>query len=54
MKRLNRGPYPGLSEATGQRLVGLGLAVARPDGVGISSYGRELVITMLLEGRHKD
>lgn len=54
LKRLNRGPYPGLSEATRQRLIDLGLAVARPGGVGISRYGRELVITKLLEGRQVD
>jgi hypothetical protein len=54
LKRLNRGPYPDLSEATGLRLVGLGLAVARPNGVGISRYGRELVINMLLEARQKN
>lgn len=54
LKRLNRGPYPGLAGTLGRRLVGLGLAVSRPDGIGISRLGRELVIDTLLEARHKD
>lgn len=51
LKRLNRGPYPALAEALGLRLIELGLAVPRPDGVGISRSGRELVIETLLEAR---
>lgn len=51
LKRMNRGPCPGLAEDMGLRLVGLGLAVSRPDGIGISRLGRELVITTLLEAR---
>lgn len=51
LKRINRGPYPGLTEEMGARLVSLGLAVARPDGIGISRLGRELVISTLLEAR---
>lgn len=56
LKRMNRGPYPGLDEATALRLIGLGLAVARPGGIGISRAGRELVIGTLLEARreHQD
>lgn len=54
LKRMNRGPYAALDEALGQRLVGLGLAVARPDGVGISRAGRELVINALLDARQGD
>lgn len=51
LKRMNRGPYPGLGAELGQRLVALGLAVIRPDGVGISRAGRELVIGALLDAR---
>lgn len=51
LKRLNRGPYSGLDEATAQRLLALGLVASRPAGVGISRAGRELVIATLLAGR---
>lgn len=51
---MNRGPYPALTQAMGQRLIDLGLAVSRADGVGISRTGRELVINTLLEARHED
>lgn len=51
LKRMNRGPYPGLTEEMGARLVSLGLAAARPDGIGISRLGRELIINTLLEAR---
>ncbi len=51
LKRLNRGPYPSLTEEMGARLVTLGFAVIRPDGIGISRLGRELVISTLLEAR---
>lgn len=51
LKRMNRGPYPGLTEEMGARLVSLGLAVTRPDGIGISRRGRELVINTLLAAR---
>lgn len=54
LKRMNRGPYPALTEATGLRLIGLGLAVLRADGAGISRAGRELVINTLLEARPQD
>ncbi|MBN9037703.1 MAG: hypothetical protein J0H53_16670 [Rhizobiales bacterium] len=54
LKRMNRGPYAALAQELGQRLVGLGLAVARPDGVGISRAGRELVINALLDARRDD
>jgi len=54
LKRMNRGPYPALGEALGQRLVDMGLAVARPNGIGISREGRELVINALLEARQDD
>ncbi|MBN9071307.1 MAG: hypothetical protein J0H34_06805 [Rhizobiales bacterium] len=54
LKRLNRGFYPGLSQELGERLTGLGLAVARPDGIGISRAGRELVIDTLLKARLDD
>ncbi|MBL8579254.1 MAG: hypothetical protein JNK47_18760 [Mesorhizobium sp.] len=54
LRRLNRGPYPALTQAMGQRLIDLGLAVSRADGVGISRTGRELVINTLLEARHED
>lgn len=51
LKRLNRGPYPGLSPDLAQRLIALGLAVERDSGVGISRGGRELVINTLLTAR---
>lgn len=54
LKRMNRGPYPALTQAMGQRLIGLGLAVSRTGGIGISRTGRELVINTLLEARHED
>lgn len=54
LKRMNRGPYPALEEALGRRLVALGLAVARADGIGISRAGRELVIAALLSARRDD
>ena len=54
LKRMNRGPYPALTESIGRRLIVLGLAVLRADGVGISRAGRELVINALLEARHED
>jgi len=54
LKRMNRGPYPALAPELGRRLVGLGLAVARPDGVGISRAGRALVIGALLDARRDD
>lgn len=48
LKRMNRGPYPSLSKALGERLVFLGLAEERPSGTGINRTGRELVINTLL------
>jgi len=54
LKRLNRGPYPALTQALAGQLIGLGLAVSRDGRVGISRAGRELVITTLLEARHDD
>lgn len=51
LRRLNRGPYPELAAALGERLVARGLAVRRERGIGISREGRELVIAVLLEGR---
>ena len=48
---MNRGPYPGLAEEIGARLESLGLAVTRPDGIGISRAGRQLVIDTLLAAR---
>lgn len=51
LKRMNRGPYPDLAQAMALRLIDLGLAVARPSGIGISRSGRELVISALLEAR---
>ena len=51
LKRLNRGPYPGLDPATADRLLVLGLAATRPAGIGISRAGRELVISTLLAAR---
>ena len=43
-----------LTSATTLGLGSLGLAVARPDGIGISRLGRELVINTLLEVRPAD
>ncbi|MGD9812438.1 MAG: hypothetical protein AB7U35_14090 [Sphingobium sp.] len=54
LKRMNRGPYPALTQAMGQRLIELGLAVPRADGVGISRAGRELVIGRLLDPQRRD
>jgi hypothetical protein len=51
LKRMNRGPYPGLSAELGERLIQLGLAARRPNGVGISREGREMVIGALLSAR---
>jgi hypothetical protein len=51
LRRMNRGPYPELSKEMGERLVALGLAAERPNGVGISRAGRELVIESLLRVR---
>lgn len=51
LKRMNRGPYPALSEALAERLISLGLAARRPSGVGISREGRQLVIDTLLAAR---
>jgi hypothetical protein len=51
LKRMNRGPYPELEKALGQRLVALGLAEERPRGIGINRAGRELVIGTLLAAR---
>jgi hypothetical protein len=51
LKRMNRGPYPGLDRQLAERLIARGLAVERPRGVGISREGRELVINTLLTAR---
>jgi hypothetical protein len=51
LKRMNRGPYPGLSAALGERLIALGLAARRANGIGISRQGREMVIDALLSAR---
>lgn len=51
LKRMNRGPYPQLSVELAARLIELGLAQKRANGVGISRTGRELVINTLLEAR---
>jgi hypothetical protein len=51
LRRMNRGPYPELSEEMAERLIALGLAAKRPNGVGISRAGRELVIESLLRVR---
>lgn len=53
LKRMNRGPYPQLSADLAQRLIALGLAVERPNGVGISRDGRDLVINTLLAASAK-
>lgn len=54
LKRMNRGPYPELDPALGERLIALGLADDRPRGIGINRTGRELVIGTLLAARDKD
>ena len=51
LKRMNRGPYPALTEVMANRLISLGLAQERPAGTGISRAGRELVIHALLAAR---
>jgi hypothetical protein len=51
LKRMNRGPYPALPKAMAERLMALGLAQERPNGIGISRAGRELVINTLLAAR---
>jgi hypothetical protein len=51
LKRMNRGPYPDLPKPMAGRLIALGLAQERPDGIGISRAGRELVIGVLLDGQ---
>ena len=53
LKRMNRGPYPALPKALADRLVSLGLASERSNGVGINRAGRELVISILLAA-HRD
>jgi hypothetical protein len=54
LKRMNRGPCPGLDRGVAERLLALGLASQRPDGIGISRAGRELVIATLLAARQDD
>jgi len=49
LKRLNRGHDPGPDSATAARLLELGLAARRQQGIGISRAGRELVINALLK-----
>jgi hypothetical protein len=51
IKRMNRGPYPTLSQGIAARLIFLGLAEERSAGIGISRAGRELVIDRLLRAR---
>lgn len=51
LKRMNRGPYPALPADLARRLISLGLAVERQNGVGISRDGRELVINALLTAK---
>lgn len=51
LKRMNRGPYPELEPEMAERLITLGLAEARPRGVGINRAGRDLVISTLLAAR---
>lgn len=48
LMRLNRGRGSALDETIGARLVALGVAAARPSGIGITRSGRELVIARLL------
>jgi hypothetical protein len=49
LKRLNRAVDPALDGELAARLVALGLAVPRQDGIGISRAGRALVIDALLQ-----
>jgi hypothetical protein len=49
LKRLNRGHDPHLDPAMAERLLALGLVAERPQGMGISRAGRELVIEVLLK-----
>ncbi|MBX3530344.1 MAG: hypothetical protein KF849_07040 [Rhizobiaceae bacterium] len=49
LKRLNRAADVRLRPELEARLVSLGLAARRPDGVGISRAGRALVIDALLQ-----
>ena len=51
LKRMNCGPYPTLPQELAERLVSLGLAAQRPNGVGIGRAGQELVINTLLGAR---
>ena len=51
LRRMNRGPCPDLPTELAARLIARGMAVRRENGVGISREGRELVISVLLEGR---
>lgn len=51
LKRMNRGPYQDIRLEMGQRLVALGLAEMRANGIGISRAGREMVINALLGAR---
>jgi hypothetical protein len=51
LRRMNRGPYPELSEELAEQLIALGLAERRANGVGINRTGRELVIDSLLRPR---
>lgn len=51
LKRLNRGPYPDLPHSLAERLIALGIAEERSNGVGINRTGRELVIAVLLDAR---
>ena len=48
LRRMNRGPYPELSQDLAERLIQRGLAERRPTGIGISRAGRELTIDSLL------
>ena len=48
LRRMNRGPYPSLPAELAERLISLGLAAERSNGIGISKEGRELVINTLL------
>lgn len=49
LKRLNRGHDPQLDPTMAERLLALGLVAQRPQGIGISRAGRELVIDVLLK-----
>ncbi|MGS1095477.1 hypothetical protein ACVCNR_12940 [Aquamicrobium terrae] len=53
LKRMNRGPCPDLDPALLARLLEFGLATERPQGIGISRAGRELVIEALLHAREE-